>query len=73
MERGGKGNRRGKCKKGKRVREQEKEKGASSPFYSGPGLPVGKLCQVTVGSNIPGCCQVTVRMESRQSINSTHM
>ena len=34
-------------------REQEREEGANSPFYSG-------CCQVTVGRSIPGCCQVTV-------------
>jgi hypothetical protein len=34
-------------KKGTRAREQEKEEGASSPFYSGSGLP--GCCQVTVG------------------------
>jgi hypothetical protein len=25
-------------------------------------------CQVTVGRSIPGCCQVTVGLESRQSM-----
>jgi hypothetical protein len=40
------------------TRGQEREEGASSPFYSGPGLP--GCCQVTVRSSIPGCCQVTV-------------
>jgi hypothetical protein len=38
--------------------KQEKEEGASSPFYSGPGLP--------------DCCQVTVRVESRLSTNRQH-
>ena len=43
----------------KRTRkEQERGEGASSPFYSGSGLP--GCCQVTVGRSIPGCCQVTV-------------
>ena len=47
----------------KRAREREarirgkREEGASSPFYSGSGLP--GCCQVTVGRSIPGCCQVT--------------
>jgi hypothetical protein len=37
------------------ARPQEREDGASSPFYSGPGLP--------------GCCQVTVGVEFRQNTN----
>jgi hypothetical protein len=55
MERGGKGMGRdgvgggargqSRSKKG-RARDQEREEGASSPFYS--------------GSDLPGCCQVTV-------------
>jgi hypothetical protein len=31
----------------KRAREQEREEGESSPFYSGSGLP--GCCQVTMG------------------------
>ena len=42
----------------KRAREQEREEGPSSPFYSGSGLP--GCCQVTMGRSIPDCCQVTV-------------
>jgi hypothetical protein len=42
----------------KRTRDQESKEGASSPFYSGLGLP--GCCQVTVERSIPGCCQVTV-------------
>jgi hypothetical protein len=38
-----------------RVREQEREE-ANSPFYSGPGLP--------------GHCQVTVGVDSRQNTRS---
>ena len=34
-------------------KRQEREERTSSPFYSGPGLP--------------GCCQVTVGVESRQN------
>jgi hypothetical protein len=40
------------------TRDQEGEEGASSPFYSGPGLPA--CCQVAMGQSIPGCCQVTM-------------
>ena len=40
----------------KRTRDQEKEAGASSPFYS--------------GSDLPGCCQVTVGVEFRQNANT---
>ena len=36
-------------------KRQEREEGASSPFYSGPGLP--------------GCCQVTVGAELRRNAN----
>jgi hypothetical protein len=34
----------------KRTREQEREEGASSPLYSGSGLP--SCCQVTVGGGV---------------------
>jgi hypothetical protein len=58
-ERGGRGMGRGGTR-GKGARERSRNKterrGASSPFYSGPGLPV--------------CCQVTVGMESRQNTNT---
>jgi hypothetical protein len=37
-------------KAGARKEEQESEEGASSPFYSGSGLP--GCCQVTVGQNL---------------------
>jgi hypothetical protein len=41
---------------GKRQERQERqEEGASSPFFSGPGLT--DCCQVTVGRSIPGCYQ----------------
>jgi hypothetical protein len=39
--------------KSKRIREEERKNGASSPFYSRPGLP--------------GYCQVTMEVESRQT------
>ena len=44
----------------RRTREQEArgEEGASSPFYSGSGLP--GCCQVTVGRSMHDSCQVTV-------------
>ena len=47
--------------RGEEARERRRSKrtrGASSPFYSWPGLP--GCCQVTVGKSIPGYCQVTV-------------
>ena len=40
----------------KQEQEQEREEGSNSHFHSGPGLP--------------GCCQVTVGVESRQNTNS---
>jgi hypothetical protein len=49
-------------------RSRRGRRGASSPFYSAPGLP--GCCQVTVGRRIPGCCQVTVGVESRQTTRS---
>ena len=36
--------------KGERAEEQEREEGASSPFYSESGTPV--CCQVTVGQSL---------------------
>ena len=54
--------------RGSKRERQEREEGANSPFYSGPGLP--GCCQVTVGRSIPGCCQVTVGVESRQNTRS---
>jgi hypothetical protein len=54
-------------KEAREARTQEREKGPSSLFYSGSGLP--GCCQVTVGRSLLGCCQVTVGMESRQNIN----
>jgi hypothetical protein len=41
-----------------KAREQERDEGASSPFYSESGLP--GCCQAIVWQRIPGCCQVTV-------------
>ena len=47
----GKGKRTGRRREEpKRVREQESEEGASSPFYSESGLPA--CCQVTVWWNL---------------------
>jgi hypothetical protein len=37
---------------------RERERVASRPFYSRPGLP--GCCQVTVGRSTPGCCPATV-------------
>jgi hypothetical protein len=37
-------------KLGARAREQEREEGASSPFYSESGIP--DCCQVTVGQSL---------------------
>jgi hypothetical protein len=37
-------------KKQEKAREQESKEGASSPFYSGSGLPGS--CQVTVGRSL---------------------
>ena len=54
----GNGNGEGESESRREARDQEREEGASSPFYSGPGLP--GYCQVTVGRSIPGYCQVTV-------------
>ena len=45
-------------KEAREARTQEREKGPSSLFYSGSGLP--GCCQVTVGRNTPGCHQVIV-------------
>ena len=51
-------------KRNKRARNKRearlarKRGGASSPLYSGPGLP--GYCQVTLGRSIPDCSQVTV-------------
>jgi len=42
--------------KGARARKQEREEGASSPFYS--------------ESSRPSCCQVNVRLEPRQNANN---
>jgi hypothetical protein len=54
----------------KRARkEQEREEGASSPFYSGSGLP--GYCQVTVGRSIHGCCQVTVGCSLDRMLTNT--
>jgi hypothetical protein len=59
MERGGmEGNGEGESKSRREAIEQEREEGASSPFYSGPCLP--GCCQVTMGRSIPDCSQVTV-------------
>ena len=61
MERAGKGRGKGRAQEGKREQESKRIRergGASSPFYSGSDLP--GCCQVTVGRGIPGCCQVIV-------------
>jgi hypothetical protein len=47
---------RGKGERELRERQKRQEEGANSPFYSGPCLP--------------GCCQVTVGVESRQNTNT---
>ena len=67
-EAGGQGNGKGRAKstREKQAGSKNREKGANSPFYSGPGLP--GCCQVTVGRSILGCCQVTVG-EFRQNAN----
>jgi hypothetical protein len=39
-------------------KEQEREEGASSPFYGESGLT--GCCQVAMGWSIPDCCQVIV-------------
>jgi hypothetical protein len=67
-------------KRARDKKENKREKGASSPFYSGSGLTVS--CQVTVGRSIPACCQVTVLwsidrmvtggMKTSAIITSTH-
>jgi hypothetical protein len=48
----GKGEARGKRQEyeSKRGKRSKREEGASSPFYSGPGLP--GCCQVTVGGGV---------------------
>lgn len=61
-------------------KEQGGEEGASSPFYSGSGLPlccqatvgwsIPGYCQGTVGQSIPSCCQGTVEVEFRQNANT---
>jgi len=43
--------------KGKRVREQEHEEGANSPFYSESGIP--GCCQVTMGWSLKGMLTFT--------------
>jgi hypothetical protein len=49
----------GERKNKREAREQEREEGTSSPFYSGSGLP--GCCQGTVRRRrIPGYCQVTM-------------
>jgi hypothetical protein len=72
VERGGKGIGRegeqgGKKQESKRTREQG---GASSHFYSGPGLP--GCCKVTVGRGIPGGCQATVRWSLYRILTFLH-
>ena len=52
---GGKRQERGK----REAREQEREEGPSSPFYTGPILP--------------GCCQVTMGVESRQNTSIIYL
>jgi hypothetical protein len=52
----GNGNGEGESESRREARDQEREEGASSPFYSGPGL--SGCCQVIVGRTIPGYCQV---------------
>ena len=47
-------------------REQERREGTSiPPPYSGLGLSC--CCQVSMEKGIPGCCQVTVGVESSQN------
>jgi hypothetical protein len=48
----------GRAREKQEIREQEKEEGTSSPFYSGSSLP--GCYQVTVGRSILGCYQVNV-------------
>ena len=43
--------------KGERAEEQEREEGASSPFYSESGTPV--CCQVTVGRSLDKMLTIT--------------
>ena len=53
----GTGTKKGKAQESKRTREQEREEGLSSPFYSGSGLP--GYCQVTVGWSLDRMITVT--------------
>jgi hypothetical protein len=49
------------------VRERgEREEGASSPFYSKPGLP--GCCQVTVGRSLEGTLTTTTKFQDRTGL-----